>query len=352
VLEVEKVSVIVPVYNKQTYLKESLDSLLSDSSQNIEFLLIDDASTDHSFSILEEFSKNDSRVRLLKNQSNQGVSYTRNRGIREAEGEYIGFFDADDIVSPGFYQSLYQTATNHRKRPDMVVGNLTIYAGLSTCLLKKQSSIKIQPENSKVIYSHLPFSLQRYRFFTREVPSCCNKIYHRDFLEQKNFPDYMKEDIYFHSWVSHDAKHVLENRSVNYYYCINHSERDHSSFRHPSGDFMEFIDAYYWSLLKIGDSPSLVSALKKFQCLVFESFLYQCIHWEIPYYEKVKLVGTVYDYCIHLYPQFESMDTGFSKKIEEMYQQYLTENQNQSDDIRELEKKLSVLSKVYPRRQK
>jgi len=338
----EKVSVIVPVYNKQSYLKESLDSLLSDSSENMEFLLIDDASTDDSISILEEASRRDPRVRLLKNPSNLGVSSTRNRGIYEANGEYIGFFDADDIVSPGFYQTLYQTAIHHRKRPDIVVGNLTIYEGLSTYLLGKQSS-------TNVIKSYLPFFLQRHQFFSKEVPSCCNKIYHRDFLKDKRFPDYIKEDVYFHSWTSREAKCVLEDRSVNYYYCINHSERDSSSFRHPSGDFIELIDAYYWSLLKIGDSPLLVGALKKFQCQIFKSFLQQCTCWEIPYYEKVKLVGTIYDYCIHLYPQFQNMDTDLSQKITEMYQQYLRESQNPTDDIKEIEKRLSVLSKIYPK---
>ena len=348
----KKISVIVPVYNKQPYLKESLNSLLSDASEDIEFLLIDDASADSSLSILEEFSKNDSRVRLLKNSSNLGVSYTRNRGIREAEGEYIGFFDADDMVSPGFYKTLYQTAIHHRKRPDMVVGNFTIYDKVLEYLLKNHSFefLKMQLKTPNVIYSYLPFSLQRHRFFTKESSSCCNKIYHRDFLEGKNFPDYMKEDFYFHSWVSHDAKCVLENRSVDYYYCIDYSERDSSSFSHPNGDFIELVDAYYWSLLKIGDSPLLVEAMKKCQCQIFESFLHQCTCWEIPYREKVKLVGTVYDYCVHLYPKFQSISTDLSHKIFEMYQQYLAETQNPTDDIREIEKRLSVLSKVYPRR--
>ncbi len=345
----KKVSVVVPVYNKQPYLKESLESLLSDSSENIEFLLIDDASTDGSLSILENASKNDSRVRILKNSSNLGVSSTRNRGICEAKGEYIGFFDADDIVSSGFYQTLYQTATHYRKRPDMVVGNLTIYGGLSTYLLGKQSYTNTQVEIPNVLQPYLPFSLQRHQFFTKEVPSCCNKIYHRNFLKERRFPDYIKEDVYFHSWVSHDAKRVVEDRSVNYYYCVNHSERDNSAFKHPCGDFIELIDAYYWSLLKIGDSPLLVDALKKFQCQILESFLHQCVCWEIPYPEKVKLIGTVYDYCVHLDPEFQSTTTDLSLKIIEMYQQYLVANQNPTDDIRKIEKRLSVLSKIYPR---
>ncbi len=345
----EKVSVIVPVYNKQSYLGESLNSLLSDSSENIEFLLIDDCSTDHSFSILEEVANNDSRVRLLRNSLNSGVSYTRNRGIKEAEGEYIGFFDADDMVGPGFYQTLYQTALYHKKRPDMVVGNFTIYGGLLINLLKNQSSLNTKLKLSRILYPGLPFSLQRHRFFMREVPSCCNKIYHRDFLKEKHFPDYIKEDIYFHSWVCHDAKCVLEDRSVYYYYCINHSERDNLSFNHPTGDFMELIDAYYWALLKIGDSSLLVNELKKLQCQVFESFLNRCVYWEIPHHEKVKLIGTVYDYCLNLYPKFCGMGTDLSQKIFQIYQQYLAQNEHPTNDIKEIERNLSILSKTYPR---
>ena len=345
----EKVSVIVPVYNKQSYLRESLNSLLADPSENIEFLIIDDCSTDHSFSILEEVAHNDSRVHLLKNSMNSGVSYTRNRGIEEARGEYIGFFDADDMIELGFYQTLYQTALHHRKRPDMVVGNFTIYGGLLVDLLKNQSSLNTKLELPKILYSGLPFSLQRHRFFTREVPSCCNKIYHRDFLKEKHFPDYIKEDVYFHSWVCHDAKCVLEDRSVYYYYCINHSERDNLSFNHPTGDFMELIDAYHWALLKIGDSPLLVNALKRYQCQAFDSFLHRCIYWEIPHHEKVKLIGTVYDYCVHLYPKFQGMNTGVSQKVAQIYQQYLEQNEHSADNIQGIEKNLSILSKIYPR---
>lgn len=350
----EGVSVVVPVYNKQQYLKESLGSLLSDSSLNMEFLLIDDFSTDHSFSILKEIAANDSRIRLFRNPSNLGVSYTRNRGIHEAKGEYIGFFDADDIVSLGFYQDLYQTAIHYRKRPDMVVGNLKVHQGFIDYLSGSDSliSIKSSKKNLHIINPYLPFCLQRHKFLLQESPSCCNKIYHRDFLKGKEFPDYIKEDFCFHSLVSHDAKTVLENEDVYYYYCVDHSERDDSYFSRPTGDFMELIDAYYWCLLKIGDSLSLVNALKEVQCRIFESFLEQCICWEIPHHEKVELVGTTYDYCIHLYPKFQISSLYLADRVSQLYSHYLLGHQNSLDGVKQLEKRLSVLSKLYPRRKK
>ncbi len=89
------VSVIIPAYNAAKYLAETIDSVINQSFEDIEILIIDDGSTDNTLEIANYYQKYDHRVRVIS-QSNQGVSATRNRGVREARGELIAFMDADD----------------------------------------------------------------------------------------------------------------------------------------------------------------------------------------------------------------------------------------------------------------
>lgn len=92
-----KVSVIMPVYNAQRFLKEAIDSVLSQSFSDFELIVVDDCSTDGSYEILLGYREKDERVRVYKNEENRGVSYTRNFGVSKAENDYIAFIDSDDM---------------------------------------------------------------------------------------------------------------------------------------------------------------------------------------------------------------------------------------------------------------
>ncbi len=91
----DKISIIVPVYNVEKYLKECIESILSQTYKNIEIILIDDGSTDNSGKICDEYLKKDSRVKVI-HKENGGLSDARNTGIEIASGKYIGFVDSDD----------------------------------------------------------------------------------------------------------------------------------------------------------------------------------------------------------------------------------------------------------------
>lgn len=91
-----KVSVIMPVYNAETFIEESLNSVLNQTLKQLEVICIDDGSTDNSVHILKKYKQNDSRIRILS-QENQGSGPARNRGLREAKGKYVAFLDADDF---------------------------------------------------------------------------------------------------------------------------------------------------------------------------------------------------------------------------------------------------------------
>lgn len=91
-----KVSIFMPVYNADKYLRESIESILNQSYTNFEFIIIDDGSTDNSINIIESYK--DNRIKFFKNEKNMGLPFTRNRGISLCKGTYIALMDADDIA--------------------------------------------------------------------------------------------------------------------------------------------------------------------------------------------------------------------------------------------------------------
>ena len=104
-----KVSVIVPIYSNEKYLKECLESITNQTLKDIEIICINDGSTDSSLEILEKCAVNDDRIKII-NQKTQGVSIARNNGMKIATGEYIGFVDSDDWIDLNFYETLYYEA--------------------------------------------------------------------------------------------------------------------------------------------------------------------------------------------------------------------------------------------------
>jgi glycosyltransferase involved in cell wall biosynthesis len=107
-----KVSVIVPVYNVEKYLRQCLDSVLNQTLRDIEIICVNDGSMDGSLAILEEYVKKDLRVVVI-NQTNQGAGLARNKGIEVAKGEYIHFMDSDDYLVDGAYEKFYSVAKNN-----------------------------------------------------------------------------------------------------------------------------------------------------------------------------------------------------------------------------------------------
>ncbi|MBQ9022279.1 MAG: glycosyltransferase family 2 protein [Eggerthellaceae bacterium] len=106
-----KVSVVIPVYNVEGYIERCIDSLQGQTLGNLEFIFVDDCSTDNSMAAVETWARQDDRVRILQNPENLGAGPSRNRGIEAARGEYLGFVDPDDYVPPEFFELLYTAAT-------------------------------------------------------------------------------------------------------------------------------------------------------------------------------------------------------------------------------------------------
>lgn len=94
------VSIITPSYNSSKFISQTIDSVLAQTYQNWEMIIVDDASTDNSINIVQEYCKKDSRIKLIKLEKNSGAAVTRNRAIQEAKGRWIAFLDSDDLWLP------------------------------------------------------------------------------------------------------------------------------------------------------------------------------------------------------------------------------------------------------------
>ena len=114
----QKASVIVPVYNVEAYLEKCVQSILRQTEQDFELLLVDDGSTDSSGQLCEELAKKDSRIRVI-HQENQGLGGARNTGIREAKGDWLLLVDSDDWIEPEILEKTLEAGL--REEADMVV---------------------------------------------------------------------------------------------------------------------------------------------------------------------------------------------------------------------------------------
>ena len=109
----EKISVIIPAYNIQDYLGPTLDSVLAQTYENLEIIVVNDGSTDHTGAVIDAYAAKDSRIRAI-HKENGGVTSARLRGVAEATGSCIGFVDGDDYIEPQMYERLLENRKQHQ----------------------------------------------------------------------------------------------------------------------------------------------------------------------------------------------------------------------------------------------
>ncbi|MDR0405000.1 MAG: glycosyltransferase family 2 protein [Oscillospiraceae bacterium] len=209
-----KVSVVIPVYNVEKYLKKCLDSVVNQTLQEIEIICINDGSTDYSLEILKKLAEKDQRV-ILINQKNLGPGSARAAGVKIAKGEYVGFVDADDYIKNECYEIAYNKATQHNA--DVLMFG-TYY---------KRDSIKDKE------WSIAHFGSQEEKIFTGSGPKALldldgvvvwNKIFKNKMLKENsiNFKESMRrgEDPCFVYDVAPHASKVVFITDMLYFYSI------------------------------------------------------------------------------------------------------------------------------------
>ena len=174
-----KVSVIIPVYNTEKYLRQCLDSVLNQTMKEIEVICVDDGSTDSSAEILKEYEANDDRVKVLY-QDNLGAGAARNKGLAIAKGEYLSFLDSDDFFEPEMLESIYDKCK--KRSADIGVFKVKIYhedTGKTT-----SSSNSFVVSNMPNIDSFTPEEMNETIFETFQTWAW-NKLFMRHFVERE-----------------------------------------------------------------------------------------------------------------------------------------------------------------------
>lgn len=184
-----KLSIIIPVYNVESYLRECLDSIISQDFDETEIICIEDCSTDSSLQILCEYVKKDNRVKIIQHPVNKGLSAARNTGIQAAVGEYIQFVDSDDILVADACNRLYVYAKE--KDADIVYFNMKFLNDEKNNLVRKKQMNKEYPG----VYT----GIELFCMFQENgppKPEAWRQIIRREYL--------IKNNLFFHEGIIHE----------------------------------------------------------------------------------------------------------------------------------------------------
>ena len=207
-----KISVVVPVYNVEKYLKECIDSITNQTLEDIEIICVNDGSTDSSLEILNDYAKKDSRI-IVINKSNSGYGHTMNMGLNAATGEYIGIIESDDFADKNMFEDLYKLAKEYDA--DIVKGDWYNYWSKNK-FARKNNRIS-SAKALKLTNSKLDKSLLRIN------PSVWSAIYKKEFLNKYNIrfletPGASYQDLAFSFKVFALAEKVILTDKAYLYY--------------------------------------------------------------------------------------------------------------------------------------
>ena len=280
-----KISVIIPVYNVEKYLRKCLDSIINQTFKDIEIIAINDCSTDNSLSILREYEAKG--IKLINLPKNAGVSTARNIGIDTATGKYIAFIDSDDWIDKIFFEKLYLAAEKHE-------------ADIAVCGIKHCHSMNI---NS----SYLKLKKEIVTTDIKEKLSICNvpkqsyvwnKLYRLDKLKKYNLrfvEEMVYEDIIFIAKALYYMEKLVTVPGINYNYLIRKNsivatksaknEADNKKARMMAEEF------YKEHNIDIDYSDDIVKKIKFCGLTVFKTikghglikfYLFSVIRWQKP----------------------------------------------------------------------
>ena len=213
-MEVNLISVLVPCYNTERYLRSCIESILNQTYKNIEVIIVNDGSTDGSLDIINEYALKDSRIVVVDRKENKGVAYSRNEAIQNAHGDYITFVDSDDIISPVLCEKLM----------DALVSN---NADISMChIYRFYEGEDIKPQSKTGIEVYNQYDLL-YNLFSKaeHLDTACGKLYTRKALSGIEYPvGRIFEDsaTTYKIFCNVDKAVMLEDRL--YYYLLKRKE--------------------------------------------------------------------------------------------------------------------------------
>lgn len=213
------ISVIIPAYNVEKYIVACVESIVSQSYDNLEIIIVNDGSKDSTGKLLDELAVKDDRIKVI-HQENNGVSSARNNALKLAKGNLIGFVDADDEIAEDMYEFLHYNMQKYG-------------ADISHCgfeLIKPDCIVKFHDTGIVLVQDKFE-AIKELLSGKRVEPSACTKLFKKEMVEQVSFAGDIKlnEDLLFNVEVFKNAEVIVFEDRVKYRYNLNPASASRSS---------------------------------------------------------------------------------------------------------------------------
>lgn len=301
-----KLSIIVPVYNVEKYLPKCLESLIKQTLKDIEIICVNDGSMDNSLAILKEFASKDSRIKIIDNQ-HQGVAKTRNTGIEQSTGEYIGFVDSDDYIDIDFFEKLYNSAT--KSNSDIAIASILKHKNFFNIYNAKYT----KEETAITIQDKIKLCEDKKHFFFY----AWNKIYHSGFIKEHNIKfseGQIYEDVMFAIKALYYSNKIISVYGTKYHY-IEH-ENSLTKYKDKTGEKEHDLIKAYSELQEFCNSKN-IEIPERLNYYTKENFGFILNLYKGKYQSKIQLFNIFTIATISNYSETRNLITilGFKIKI-------------------------------------
>lgn len=299
-----RISVIIPVYNVEQYLRRCIISVLNQKFRNIEVILVNDGSTDQSGSICDEFARLDSRIVVI-HQENLGPGNARNVGTSHATGDYIAYIDGDDYADLDMLQIMYDLLV-HYEADVAICGVRHIY---------ENGNIIQSIENNKFICTGLE-ALKEALIGKRIIMSSCNKLIKRDFISTLSFAENSNyEDALFTVQLFLSVQKVVATEQSFYNYCHREGSLTSSSYSQRDVDAISIYQTIHEIVKR--DCPSLIAVaqfrLQWAHFIVLDKMISINNYTEIPIFSSVR-----HFLCANMFSIISSPFFSYKRKLSSM----------------------------------
>lgn len=250
-MEQDLISVIIPVYNVEKYLKRCMDSVLKQTYSNIEIIIVDDGSKDTSGSLCDEYGKKDSRITVF-HKENGGLSSARNFGLERVSGNYVCFIDSDDFIHENYISFMY----------DKIIKNDADICYCKSTKFTDDVQIKNEIENEKTVVIEKEEAIKQLLLNDGIIKNYIHlALYKKTLFDNIRFPEGSNfEDIATTYKILDASKKIIVNNKTLYYYFINNDgitqkmkKQDIVDRFNNMNEREKFINQYYPNLQKVSD---------------------------------------------------------------------------------------------------
>ena len=300
------VSIIIPVYNVETYLVRCIESVRNQTYSNIEVLLIDDGSTDSSLTICEEYAKKDDRI-MVYHKENGGLSSARNYGIDKANGKWLFFLDSDDWISLNAISDLLTSAIEFNCQISI---GCFLFCYSPKDFIEQATSKNIEVYTSQEALYEMTSGL-KFEFHA------CNKLFEKNLFDGIRFPiNKLYEDMFTIYKVVDNAQDVVYNSKAKYAYFQRSESIANSSFNIKQMDWYYALKEYQSFCKK--NYPELKEVLNNYSIFTCISLINKLMNSDLKkYYQEYSLLRNEIknDYIQYLFSNIPGLSVNLKYKV-------------------------------------